>query len=80
MTKPSTAFMFPCDLCGSTFQMGPHIYDGKVLGHYKMSLCRPCYEGNWDGIGPVHEAQFERHLAKREIPLPLRNAKGWYPR
>lgn len=72
--------MIPCDLCGRSFQMGPHLYDGEWIPQYQMSFCRSCFEGNWDGIGPVYEGRLEAHLKAHEIPLPKRNGKGWYPR
>ena len=72
--------MVPCDLCGQSFQYGPHAYLGNRLPHYDMMLCRACFAGNWDGFGDLNEAKFEAHLTARGIPLPKRNAKGWYPR
>jgi len=72
--------MFSCDLCGSKFRMGGGQYEGHVLSHYNMSLCGPCYAGNWDGFAPHYEPILERHLAANGITLPQRNSKGWYPR
>ncbi len=42
-------FMFPCFMCGRQFQMGPHIYNGKFIDLYKISVCKGCYDSNWDG-------------------------------
>ncbi len=72
--------MIRCDLCGTEFQMGPHRYDGKWISRYQMSMCRSCFSGNWDGIGPVFEPVFVRHLESHGIDLPERNAQGWFPR
>ena len=72
--------MFECDLCGSPYQMGPHVYEGSQLSHYQMWLCKRCYTMNWDGISPLFEPAFERHLESKGIGLPQRNGKGWYPR
>jgi hypothetical protein len=72
-------FMTPCGLCGRDFQMGPHIYDGRWLGRYQMSICKICDAANWDGIGPVYEKKFELHLVERGLRVPARNGKGWYP-
>jgi hypothetical protein len=80
MTKTPAAFMFPCDLCGSAVQMGPHAYKGRTWPHYKMLVCNLCHDANWDGIAPSREQVFERHLNLNGIPLPPRNEKGWYPR
>jgi hypothetical protein len=78
--KPAGALLFPCDLCGSKVPMGAHSYRGRTLPHYDMFVCHICYDSNWDGIGPVYEKRFERHLAQHGIPLPTRNRQGWYPR
>jgi hypothetical protein len=78
--EPENAIYYNCDLCGLKFQFGPHVHDGKWLNHYKMTLCMPCYQGNWDGFAPHYEGVIERHLAAEGIPLPKRNSKGWYPR
>ncbi len=34
---------------------------------------------HWDGIGPSHENKFVSLLEQKNIPLPQRNEKGWYP-
>jgi hypothetical protein len=70
--------MIKCDLCSMSFQFGPHKYDGKHLAHYNMSVCNSCLRGNWDGIGPMLEPRFIKHLKDNNIPLPERNNKGWY--
>ena len=72
--------MMHCDLCGHLFQMGPHRYEGTWVPNYQMSFCRPCFASNWDGISPGQEATFIAHLTARNIALPKRNEKGWYPR
>ena len=48
-----------CQLCGSSFQFGAHVYRGKVIAAYKLTLCDACYGGNWDGY---------RVGAGRELP------------
>jgi hypothetical protein len=72
--------MIPCDLCGTKFQTGPHRYDGKWIRRYQLSVCMPCYEGNWDGWGPIAEAKLLPHLRSKGIDVPERNLKGWIPR
>lgn len=73
-------FTYSCALCGATFQFGPRVYDGRHIARYNMTVCRGCYQANWDGWAPVLEEMFESHLRKHGIPLPERNEKGWYPR
>lgn len=71
--------MIKCDLCYRSFQFGPHRYDGEYLSQYKMAVCDWCLRGHCDGVGPSHEDQFKKHLDANNIPLPERNAKGWFP-
>ena len=69
-----------CDLCGSSFQFGPHRYDGRRIPRYQITVCMPCWEGNWDGWGQYHEERLISHLMVKGIPIPERNSKGWFPR
>lgn len=73
-------FIEKCDLCDSSFQYGQGLYNGQYLPHYKMTICKGCFEGNWDGFAPHHEKKFIEHLTKGGIALPERNEKGWFPR
>jgi hypothetical protein len=73
-------FMRHCDLCNSEFQHGPHRYDGRHIPKYDLLVCSGCYEGNWDGWGGYVEAQFLMHLRTKGLPVPARNAKGFFPR
>lgn len=72
--------MLHCDLCGSEYQFGPHIYNGKYIARYKLAVCMPCYEGNWDGWAPHYEENILKHLKSKELPIPERNSNGWLPR
>ena len=67
-------------MCGRQFQMGPHRYDGKFISRYQISVCRACYEGNWDGWAPHWEQHLVAHLKKNKLQIPEPNAKGWLPR
>lgn len=73
-------FMTTCQLCGSSFQFGPHVYRGKVIAAYKLTLCEACYGGNWDGFAKHYEPTLEAHWQEHRISPPQRNSKGWYPR
>lgn len=73
-------FMIQCEMCGSTFQFGPHLYDGKHIARYQITVCRACWESNWDGWAPHFEKQLETLLNQKNIPIPEKNSKGWYPR
>jgi hypothetical protein len=72
--------MQTCDLCNKRFQFGPHAYDGKYIGAYKLTVCGSCWQANHDGWSPSLEPKFIAHLEAHSIPLPDRNAKGWFPR
>ncbi len=72
--------MYSCFACGSTFQFGPHIYDGKHIRKYEITVCSGCYEGNWDGWAPHYEEKILKHLNEKELPVPNRNEAGYLPR
>lgn len=81
MRKPEEIkVMIPCDMCGASFQFGPHRYDGKYIGAYKLTVCKTCFEANWDGWSPAYERRLEKHLRKNGIALPARNQLGHYQR
>jgi hypothetical protein len=69
-----------CEVCGSQFQYGAHVYDGKHVRAYGITVCRRCYDANWDGWGPFAEPAVLRKASENGLPLPPRNAKGWLPR
>ena len=73
-------FMFTCDLCGGSYQMGRHKYDGKQIPRYKLGVCSMCYEGNWDGWAPHYESKILLHLKEKNLPVPERNDNGLLPR
>jgi len=72
--------MHPCFMCGSQFQMGEHIYDGKYIRRYDIVVCMSCWDGNWDGCTLDYETHLITHLEKEGIPIPERNEKGLLPR
>jgi hypothetical protein len=69
-----------CFSCGTSFVFGMNQYDGHYVPRYKISVCRICYQGNWDGWSPGVEAKLRPHLAAEGLPIPDRNAKDWLPR
>jgi hypothetical protein len=72
--------MYQCELCSSQFQFGPHRYAGKFIARYQIMVCSMCYDGNWDGWGPMREARLLTHLEDKGLPVPQRNENGWLPR
>ena len=74
-------FMFTCAVCGQSYQHGPHRYEGHQLKLYGgIFCCDSCWEGNWDGWGPIAEPAILAHLERLGLPAPTRNANGWLPR
>ncbi len=73
-------FMDKCFICDGQFQMGPHVYDGRYIKSYNISVCMSCYEGNWDGWAPPYEQRLIDHLKEKGLPIPSRNAKDLLPR
>lgn len=80
MPPAEDTFMMNCGLCGRAFQYGPHRYEGKHIPRYQLTVCEPCWQGNWDGWAPHLEAQIIEHLQARGLPIPPRNENGWLPR
>ena len=78
---PEKKFMCKCDICGSSYQHGPHRYEGHRLELYgDIFACDPCWQGNHDGWAPHHENVLLAYLDKKDLPVPLRNRKGLLPR
>lgn len=78
--KIKPTIIMRCFACGGEFQFGPHIYAGKHIPAYKVTVCTTCYSANWDGWAPVYEPEILKHLKAEGIVVPLRNAGGWLPR
>lgn len=72
--------MQTCGLCGTSFQFGTGVYDGKHIARYQLTVCRGCWEGNHDGWAKWLETKLVAHLNAKGIQIPERNAAGWYPR
>ena len=78
MPKPKA--MIRCFMCDREFQMGPQRYEGRYIRRYQISVCKICYDGNWDGWGPDNEERLINHLKKEGISVPKKNKDGWLPR
>jgi len=73
-------FMLQCFMCRKEFQFSPHIYAGRHIPAYNITVCDTCYKSNWDGWAPHYERKLIEHLKKENLPIPERNEKGWLPR
>lgn len=73
-------FKHTCFMCGSKFRYGLHVYDGQHIPQYQITVCRLCYEGNWDGWAPHLEEKLLKHIKKKGLQVPKRNEKGLFPR
>ncbi|ENJ8217220.1 hypothetical protein ACQ8E4_001395 [Escherichia coli] len=70
-----------CDICGKETRFGPDLYEGRVLQLYGQAFCcKICWDGNWDGWGPIAELAILHILKEKNLPIPERNEKGWLPR
>ena len=69
-----------CQICGSQFEHGPHVYKGRHLARYKLLVCEACYSGNRDGWNPAIEPRLLAHLRAHNLSIPERNSKGLFPR
>lgn len=69
-----------CFTCSKSFQFGQNAYDGKHIPAYQITVCRLCYQMNWDGWAPAYEPMLIKHLNSAGIVVPTRNPKGWLPR
>ena len=73
-------FMLQCFMCGKEFQFSPHRYAGTHIPAYNITVCRICYEMNWDGWHPKYTDKLIEHLKKEGLPIPERNENRWLPR
>lgn len=73
-------FFYRCDLCGTEFQFGTSVYNGKHIPRYQINVCLPCYQRSEDGWAPADEEAVTRKLREQGKPIPARNAKGLRPR
>jgi len=70
-----------CDVCGASYQHGPHRFEGHRLALYgDIFACDTCWNGNHDGWAPQYESVLLGHLKRKGLPVPPRNANGFLPR
>lgn len=73
--------IFDCDVCGNSYQYGPHRYEGHKLHRYGgVMACDTCWQGNHDGWNSRYEAILLDHLNRSGLPIPERNEQGLLPR
>jgi hypothetical protein len=53
--------------------------EGRIP-RYDIEVCRRCWEDNWNGWAKEHEARIAEHLRRNELPVPVRNVFGLFPR
>jgi hypothetical protein len=59
-TEPK--FFDKCFLCKQSFQFGPHLYDGRHIASWGISICHSCDAANWDGVVPNSHPDLIEHL------------------
>jgi hypothetical protein len=52
----------------------------KYVERYDISVCRVCWDGNWDGWARDYETRIIEHLKQKGLPVPVRNVWGLLPR
>lgn len=72
--------MIDCQMCGASFQFGPHVYNGRHIARYELTVCDTCWVGNHDGWSPMLESKLLEHLKSKGIAIPECNSAGRYPR
>lgn len=76
MSSQDPKFFVECFLCKRDFQYGPHIYAGRPIKPWKISVCTPCIDMNWDGVVPDSHPDLIPHLQSEGVAFEL-NAEGW---
>jgi hypothetical protein len=76
-SEPKPKITVKCDLCGTDFAFGDHIYRGKCSAPLKLSACESCYSV-MDGFAPFAEKALEAHFKAHNLePFP-RDSEGKY--
>ena len=72
--------MLNCELCNRAYQFGPHLYSGKYIRKYELSVCMGCYTVNHDGWAPHLEEKIIKHIENKGLSIPRKNCNGYLPR
>lgn len=72
--------MVQCFCCDTEFQFGAHIYAGKHIPGYQLTVCRACCANNRDGWAPQLEGKILTPLENKDLVVLARNALGLLPR
>jgi hypothetical protein len=75
-TRDGYKHMYECFMCGSDFQFGPHVYGGRAIGAWNISVCQSCYSSNHDGIVREQHPKLMAHLKEQGLGIQLNN-RGW---
>ncbi len=67
-------------ICNNEIKIGPPVKEGEYISRYQITVCRSCYESNWDGWELGREKILLKHLEDNDIPIPNRDTEGWLPR
>jgi hypothetical protein len=62
---------YPCGLCGSAVQFGPHRYAGRKIVEWDTLICEVCENSNWDGLDPGHHRDLMQRLQATGIRLQV---------
>ena len=78
--RPAQTPFFPCDICGTRCKTGAGVHGVQRIPGYDLTVCRNCFQSNYEGWAPEHVEAFENHLELKQIPFPARHAGVLYPR
>lgn len=79
-TTNQGGIMEVCFLCRAQHPSHPGDYHFPFIKIYQFNICPGCYAANWDGYSPSYDGIIIDHLKAKGLPIPERNAKGWFPR
>ncbi len=65
-----------CFLCGRSFECGPHLYKGRHIDTWNISVCQGCHSSPFGEVPPIYTSKVRRHLDERGIQY-RRNSQGW---
>lgn len=71
MTEPHA--FDTCFLCSKSYQMGPHVYEGRNVATWGVGVCNSCRRFNQDGV--VETPELLKRMEEKGI-TPTYNNKG----
>lgn len=67
--------MTMCFLCGRKLAGRAHRHDGQFIAQWKVDVCEPCFEVNYQGVALSRHPRLAAHLDRLGVKVEL-NAAG----